>query len=65
MDDDTIFNLGAQVIIAVCNWRDARLAFIALPPDAPDTRESLNRLASAENELTKLANRAWPRTNVS
>jgi hypothetical protein len=38
---------------AVTEWRDARRAFLALPPNDPTTRAALDRLANAEHALMK------------
>lgn len=35
----------------VTEWRAARAAFLALPPNSPDARAALERLASAEDAL--------------
>lgn len=36
-------------------WANARKAFLALPPNSPDARAALNRLANAEDALFKAA----------
>lgn len=41
-------------MLSVEEWRAARAAFLALPPNSSDAKAALNRLASAEDALFNL-----------
>lgn len=44
---------ATKIIHAAMEWKRARLEFLALPNGSPYTRDYLDNLANAEDNLTK------------